>query len=194
MCVVLSKSPSFPCRCNRGPNDLFAEHRFYDCSLITGGQECTPDAPISNFTFQPGKVHLLRLVNTGAEGLQYFSIDGHNMTIVANDFVPVVPYEAEFVTLGVGQRTDILVTGLEDPEGAYWMRANISAICSPANQPLAVAAIYYPEADTSEPPATTSSIQPFTETCTNVRLYLLSSLLIHVLSMCRPGLVAYIYV
>jgi FtsP/CotA-like multicopper oxidase with cupredoxin domain len=188
MCVALSKSPSFPCRCIRGPNSLLVEHRFYNCSLIADGQECTPNAPISNFTFEPGKVHLLRLINTGAEGLQYFSIDGHKMTIVANDCVPVVPYEAEFVTLGVGQRTDILVTGLEDPEGAYWMRANISTNCSPTNQPLAVAAIYYPEANTSEPPTTTSSVQPFTETCMNVRLYLLASLLIHSFGMqTRPG-------
>jgi len=30
------------------------------------------------------------LINAGSAGIQRFSIDGHNMTIMANDYVPVV--------------------------------------------------------------------------------------------------------
>jgi hypothetical protein len=29
------------------------------------------------------------LINAGSEGIQRFSIDGHNMTVIANDFVPI---------------------------------------------------------------------------------------------------------
>lgn len=143
---------------------------------MTSGQTCTPNAPVSHFQFQPGKVHLLRLINAGAEGLQRLAIDGHRMTVIANDFTPVHPYEVDFVTLGVGQRTDILVKGIDDePAGAYWMRSNISTICSPAKQPNAVAAIYYPEADTSVPPnSTASTTPPYPDNCTNVCKTILS--------------------
>jgi len=73
----------------------------YDCSLVTNGQTCTPNAGISKFKFQHGKKHRLRLTNAGAEGIQRFTIDGHNMTVIANEFVPVKPYSTNDVTLGV---------------------------------------------------------------------------------------------
>lgn len=41
--------------------------------------------------------------------MQKFTIDGHNFTVIANDFVPVQPYTTSVVTLGVAQRTDIIV-------------------------------------------------------------------------------------
>lgn len=60
-----------------------------------------PNAGMSKFRFKKGKVHRLRLINAGAEGLQRFSIDGHLLTVIANDFVPVQPYTTKVVTLGV---------------------------------------------------------------------------------------------
>jgi hypothetical protein len=35
------------------------------------------------------------LINAGAEGIQKFSLDGHTMTVIANDFVPVLPYQTK---------------------------------------------------------------------------------------------------
>lgn len=98
----------------------------YDCSLVNG-TDCTPSAGLSKFKFQSGKRHRLRLINGGAEGLQKFAIDNHTMTIIANDFVPVKPYNAQVVTLGVGQRTDIIVEGTGDSAGAFWMRSTVSS-------------------------------------------------------------------
>jgi FtsP/CotA-like multicopper oxidase with cupredoxin domain len=60
-----------------------------------------PNAGLSKFRFQQGKTHRLRLINAGAEGIQRFSIDGHDMTVIANDFVPLQPYTTQVVTLGV---------------------------------------------------------------------------------------------
>lgn len=71
--------------------------------------ECTPNAGISKFRFQSGKSYLLRLINTSAEGMQKFSIDGHNFTVIANDFVPINPYTTDLITLGVAQRSDVIV-------------------------------------------------------------------------------------
>lgn len=96
------------------------------------------------------------------------------MTVIANDFVPVVPYETNVVTLAVGQRTDILVKATGKPTDAVYMRSNISTLCSPTKEPNAVAAIYYPAANTSAM-LLNSVPTPYTETscsnvCTNVAL------------------------
>lgn len=127
---------------------------FSDCNLING-QGCVVDdvdgatAGVAAFRFQRGKTHRLRLINAGAEALQRFSIDGHNMTVVANDFVAVEPYETRVVTLGIGQRADVLVKA-DGTLDAYWMRANISMGCSLATRGDAVAAIYYDDSDGGE--------------------------------------------
>jgi FtsP/CotA-like multicopper oxidase with cupredoxin domain len=39
------------------------------------------------------------LINAGAEGMQKFSIDGHNLTVIANDFVPIIPYTTQGLSL-----------------------------------------------------------------------------------------------
>jgi FtsP/CotA-like multicopper oxidase with cupredoxin domain len=129
-----------------------------DSNLINGkmrsecvsGAKCSPNAGLSQFYFKSGKNHRLRLMNTGADGAQQFSIDDHDMTVVANDFVPIEPYTTNVVTLGVGQRTDVIVQGIGKPNSSYWMRSNIT--CANSLQPNAKAVIYYENADTSKLP------------------------------------------
>jgi hypothetical protein len=65
------------------------------------------------------------------------------MTVIANDFIAVHPYTTKVVTVGPGQRTDVLVTakaGTSDSK--YWIRSNISTICSNTKQPEALAGKY----------------------------------------------------
>ena len=88
-------------------NNLINGKMNYPCENTT--LPCTPNAGISKFQFTSGKKHLVRIVNTGAEGIQKFSIDNHTLTVVANDFIPVVPYTTNVVTVAVGQRTDVIV-------------------------------------------------------------------------------------
>ena len=124
---------------------------------------------MSKFMFQTGKTHRLRLVNAGGDGIQRFAIDGHKMTVIANDFVPVIPYHTDVVILGVGQRTDILVTATSNVSSAFWMRSNFTlAPCGIANQPLALAAIYYPLANTSALPKSTATSPSVEVNCGNV--------------------------
>jgi FtsP/CotA-like multicopper oxidase with cupredoxin domain len=137
----------------------------FDCSLA-GSRLCIPNAGLSKFKFTSGKTHRLRLINSGAEGLQKFTIDNHTLTVIANDFVPVKPYNTNVVTLGVGQRTDIIVKATGNPKDAFWMRSEISTTCSHTNQSLGLAAIYYEEADTSSTPQSITT--PYTSTnCSN---------------------------
>lgn len=142
----------------------------YDCAQLettSPGKACTSNAGLSKFKFQSGKTHRLRLINTGAEGIQRFTIDNHTMTIIANDFVPVVPYDTTMVTLGVGQRTDVIVTATGPPTASYWMRADLSPTCDAPHNPYALAAIYYEDANTNSVPKSTKT--PYDDSkCGNV--------------------------
>lgn len=164
--VQKTMSP-FPAPAFSSDNNLINGKMNFDCSTLKDDPTpCASDAGISVFKFQKGKTHRLRLMNTGAQALQRFSIDGHTMKIIANDFVPVEPYETEVVTLGIGQRTDVIVTANGELD-AYWMRSNMSTACSRSNQPNALAAIYYDDADTSKLPTSTAWDRPDPRTCTN---------------------------
>lgn len=137
-------------------NNLINGKMDFDCSTAPAGSQCVPMAGISKFNFTTGKTHRLRLINAGSEGIQRFSIDNHTLTVMANDFVPIQPYDTKSVTLGVGQRTDVIVKATGQPKDGVWMRANISGTCSGAKQPQALAAIYYPQANTTMRPNSTA--------------------------------------
>lgn len=82
-------------------NSVINGKMVFDCSSVTDGTPCVSNAGVSKFQFQPGKDHLLRLVNVGSSGLQFFTIDEHDLTVIANDYIPVKPYTTNSVTLGV---------------------------------------------------------------------------------------------
>jgi FtsP/CotA-like multicopper oxidase with cupredoxin domain len=77
--------------------NLIGGRNTFDCSKKAAGDPagCVNNAPLSQWKLDPGKVHRLRLINAGTEGMQKFSIDGHVMTVIANDFVPILPYTAK---------------------------------------------------------------------------------------------------
>ncbi|KFY13638.1 hypothetical protein V492_03139 [Pseudogymnoascus sp. VKM F-4246] len=145
-------------------NNLINGKMNYNCSLTNA--TCTPNSGLSKFKFESGKYHRLRLINSGSDGTQKFSIDGHRMKVIANDFVPVHAYETDVITLGVGQRSDILVWGIGRPEESFWMRSDISRRCSNTNQPHALAMIHYEKADTSTTPTSQATIYNETN-CSN---------------------------
>lgn len=135
-------------------NNLINGKMNFDCSTLPPSDKtpCFNNAGVSKFKFQRGKKHRLRLVNTGAEAFQRFSIDGHKMTVIANDFVMLQPYETDTVTLAVGQRADVVVEANGDGN-AFWMRTHVGGrSCAYSLQPSALAAIYYDGADESQKP------------------------------------------
>jgi FtsP/CotA-like multicopper oxidase with cupredoxin domain len=75
-------------------NNLINGKMNFDCTTVAAGDTtpCNSNAGISKFKFTTGKTHRLRLINAGGMGLQRFSIDGHNMTVIANDFTPIVSF------------------------------------------------------------------------------------------------------
>lgn len=84
-------------------NNLINGKMNYDCSKAKDGRPCKSNAPLAKFKFKKGKSHRLRLINAGAAGQQFFSIDGHELTVIANDFVPIKPYKTKTVFLGVSR-------------------------------------------------------------------------------------------
>lgn len=121
-------------------------------------------ADYSSFKFTSGKNHLLRLVNTGSNAVQKFAIDGHTMQVIANDFMPVEPYNTSMIALGVGQRADVIVYGSEKPEDKFWLRSNIVG-CSVNDGQLteALGVIYYERADTKSLPTAAPNQGPAAE-------------------------------
>lgn len=85
-------------------NNLINGKMDFACSNSTGNSTtgtCVNNAGLSKFRFTSGKKHRLRLINSGIAAIQKFSIDNHNLTVIANDLIPIVPYETTIVTLGV---------------------------------------------------------------------------------------------
>jgi len=141
-------------------NNLINGRMNYPCVNTT--LPCTPNAGISKFKFQSGKKHLLRLINTGAEGNQKFSIDGHKLKVIAVDYIPVEPYTTNVVTLAVGQRTDVVVEAIGKPSDTFWMRSQLAqgfrCTLTDGISPNALAAVYYENADTDAIPQSISDV------------------------------------
>ncbi|KAI1323441.1 multicopper oxidase [Xylariaceae sp. FL0255] len=156
--AAVSNSTDFTVYVPVSDNSLINGKNNYNCSLAPSNSTCYSHAELAQFHFQPGKVHRLRLINTGAAALIHFSIDGHRMQVIANDFVPVVPYEVNYVTLHVGQRTDILVDANANPKISYWMRSTISLNCSVTTTTGALAIVTYDRDRTPKLPTTNISI------------------------------------
>lgn len=107
------------------------------------------DAPTAMYQVQSGKRYRLRLISAACSATMKFSIDGHQLVVIANDFVPINPYITDHVTLAVGQRTDVIVTWDADPSTAVWMRSFIAPCGVAEGQTEAKAAVYYEDADTN---------------------------------------------
>ena len=85
-------------------NNLINGKMDFACGIGAGNGttgSCINNSGLSRFSFTSGKKHRMRLINSGIQAIQKFSIDNHNMTVIANDFIPVVPYETTIITLGV---------------------------------------------------------------------------------------------
>jgi FtsP/CotA-like multicopper oxidase with cupredoxin domain len=118
----------------------------YNCSMTNATNHCTSNAETAKFTFQSGKVHMLRLVNTGVQAVQIFSIDGHKLRVTSMDWTPVEPHVVDYLALGVGQRAEVLVEATGDPKAAYFMRTRGGSQCATTYVNETIATVYYDQA------------------------------------------------
>jgi FtsP/CotA-like multicopper oxidase with cupredoxin domain len=75
---------------------------------------CASYSRLARYHFQSGKTYRLRFVNAGIYGTQ-------PMTVIANDFTPIQPRDTNVVTLGIGQRADVLVKATGQPTDAVFL-------------------------------------------------------------------------
>lgn len=84
-------------------------------------------------TFTAGKRHRMRLVNGAIDTHYKFMIDNHKMKVIAADLVPIKPYVTDVLSIGIGQRYDIIVEA-DQGEGDFWLRAFPDMACSADNE------------------------------------------------------------
>ena len=105
-------------------------------------------------TFVAGTSYRIRLVNGAADTHFRFTIDNHTMTVISTDFVPIVPYNTTNLSIGMGQRYDVIVTASETT-GDFWMRAIPQESCSDNdNVDNILGIVRYDSSSTSDPTTT----------------------------------------
>ncbi|KAF9635593.1 putative laccase-1 precursor protein [Lasiodiplodia theobromae] len=102
-----------------------------DNGLINGTMK-SPDGTLGEYNkiqVEKGRGYRLRVANVGISDHYHFSIDGHNLTVISSDFVPVVPFTTSSISLGVGQRYDVVINADQDID-LYWIRSDPDGSCS----------------------------------------------------------------
>lgn len=113
-------------------NGLINGTNTYNCTGSTDSA-CFGNGTRFETTFAPGTKYLLRLVNTAIDGYIRFAIDGHNFSVISNDFVAIIPYTTDNLLIGIGQRYEVVVEADQAVDN-YWLRAIWQTSCNPTNE------------------------------------------------------------
>jgi iron transport multicopper oxidase len=82
----------------------------------SGGVEPAPNSTLINdstnlkVSITPGSTYRVRIINMGAMGANYVWFEGHEMTVIAVDSVPVVAATTSSIYISAAQRVDVLIT------------------------------------------------------------------------------------
>ncbi|RFU23841.1 hypothetical protein B7463_g12498, partial [Scytalidium lignicola] len=133
-----------------------------DNGLINGTNVFDSAGSRFEMDFVSGTSYRLRLVNGAIDSMFKFMIDNHTMEVIAMDFVPIVPYNTTVLSIGIGQRYDIIVTA-NQATADYWMRAIPQTTCSENDSADNIKGIIrYDSTSTSDP---TTSAYSYTDSC-----------------------------
>lgn len=140
-----------------------------DNGLINGTNVYGDDGSTSqtgsrfNTTFTAGTSYRLRLVNSAIDTMFKFSIDNHTLSVISTDFVPIEPYNTTVLSIGMGQRYDVVVTADQsDVADSFWMRAIPQVACSDNDSTDNIKGIVYYGNSTTTPTTTGYS---YTDSC-----------------------------
>ncbi|TVY82302.1 Laccase-2 [Lachnellula suecica] len=98
-----------------------------------------------------GTSYRLRLINVAADSQIKFTIDNHTLEVIATDFVPIVPYTTDILSISIGQRYDVIFTANATSDN-YWLRAILQATCSNnLNADNVLGIIRYDSSSTADP-------------------------------------------
>lgn len=108
-------------------------------------------------TFVAGTRYRMRIVNGASDTHFRFTIDNHTMEVISSDFVPIKPYNSTNISIGMGQRYDVIVTASEGSvgDGNFWIRAIPQEACSDNdNVDNILGIIRYNSTSTADPTST----------------------------------------
>ncbi|CAG8498324.1 4808_t:CDS:2 [Ambispora gerdemannii] len=109
-------------------NGLINGRNNYNCTKAPAGSKCTANAGYAKFKFQRGKRYRLRLINTSAQALIFFSIDNHDLNIIETDGFDIKFQQAHRVPVHAGQRVSVVVIANQAADN-FWMRGEIDVQC-----------------------------------------------------------------
>lgn len=113
--------------------------------------------------FEAGKKYRFRVVNAGTDSHFQFSVDNHNLTVIANDLVPIVPFTTDALSVSIGQRYDVIVEA-NQASGDYWLRGQWVTACGTNGNPDGITGIIrYDNSSTADP--TSNSTVTTAQTC-----------------------------
>ena len=132
----------------------------YNCRDVEKAN-CTTPPGIFQQTWRKGRKYLMRLINTSTESIFIFTIDNHMLQIIGSDFVPIKPYYADSVLVGIGQRYHIVVEArpsdellpIEDQN--YWIRAVVASGCGSIDQNNETVGVIRYDSKSTKTPTTT---------------------------------------
>jgi FtsP/CotA-like multicopper oxidase with cupredoxin domain len=73
-----------------------------DNGLINGTNTYEDGGSRFEVAFTSGTSYRLRLVNAAVDTHFKFMIDNHTMTVISSDLVPITPFTADIITIGMG--------------------------------------------------------------------------------------------
>lgn len=132
-----------------------------DNVLINGTMISAAGGEYAETILTPGKLHLLRLINTGINNYVHVALDNHPFTVIAADFTPIVPFQASSLVLAVGQRYEVIINATEEI-GNYWFRVGTGGRCDGPNANAGnIRSIFrYESAATDEPESSAAEPLP----------------------------------
>lgn len=135
-------------------------------NILVNGTNKNTQGPVTtgeydNVEIQSGKKYRLRLVNPSIDAAIRVSLDGHPFTVIATDFVPIVPYNTTWVLIGIGQRYDVVFTA-DQPADNYWFRAEAHGPCLSSVTGVGRSVFTYDNVTVADPQSSPLSGQPTT--------------------------------
>ncbi|TVY46600.1 Laccase [Lachnellula occidentalis] len=133
-----------------------------DNGLINGTNTYDDGGSRFEMDITSGSTYRLRLVNGAIDTHFKFMVDNHTLTVIAMDLVPIVPYTTDVLSIGMGQRYDVILNATES-SGDYWMRAIPQTFCSDNDNADDIKGIVrYDSTSTADP---TTSVYTYTDDC-----------------------------
>ncbi|TPX12651.1 uncharacterized protein E0L32_000828 [Thyridium curvatum] len=138
-------------------NGLINGTNTFNCTG-SADKKCVGGGKKFEVNFEAGKKYRMSVVNVATDGHFQFSIDGHSLTVISTDLVPIVPYKTDSVLVSIGQRYDVVVEANAKP-GNYWLRAGWNSACANnGNAPDITGIVRYDKADKANPTSNSTVI------------------------------------